>query len=213
MPPAELSDRYYLKTDTHWTDLGSYHAATVICDRLGIDTFDVPAIWDVRRQKGDLGSVVTPMQDSPNWVLSNPPEIATTDNGLRNRGRVARYRRGERRARVLIFGDSFSGISLARHLAYRVGDVTFVHSLSFDLELIHRLQPDYIIGEVAERFLIEPVTDGRSIASVIFEKFHQGAFPEEMVDRFVASVGEFEHLYGPSIDLVLPAVGKVRTPS
>jgi hypothetical protein len=212
LPTAELSERFYPKTDTHWSEYGSYHVAASICDTLGIDGLQFPAEWTTRRQAGDLGIAITPRRDSLNWVLADPPQLEVAENGLRNRGRVVRYRGAERRARVVIFGDSFAGISLARQLAYRVGDVIFVHSLSFDLDALLRLRPDFVIGEVAERFLIEPVADGRSIASLIIEKDHQGLFSDDMLEKFRETLPAFEDVYGPSIEY-LHQVGTRQEPA
>jgi hypothetical protein len=75
--------------------------------------------------------------------------------------------------------------------------VTFVHSLAFDHELVDRLQPDAVVGEMAERFLLDPPADGRSLGAVILEKHVQGLYTPAMRQDLLLTLDEFEDVYGP----------------
>jgi hypothetical protein len=192
----------YSKTDTHFTELGAHLTARRICDELGISYAAPAPEWTRRTILGDLGSAVDPQVRSEAVFMANAPQLEVRDNGLQNRGRVTRYVRDAGGPHVLIFGDSFSGISLARQVALLAGRVTFVHSLAFDYELVQRLQPDHVVGEVAERFLIEPPADGRSVVALLMEKHVQGLFTPTMIDAFKSTRSEFDDVYGPAGALV-----------
>lgn len=198
MVSIDATNLLYPKTDTHFTEFGAHCVAKSICERLGIAYPDLSPEWEVREQLGDLGSVWNPQVRSENVVMKNPPALKVRDNGVQNRGRVTRYEGGG--AHILLFGDSFAGIALARQIAVVAGSVTFVHSLGFDYELIQRLKPDFVVGEMAERFLLEPPNEGRSLASLIMEKKVQGLYSARMVASFRQSLSEFEDVYGPAVE-------------
>lgn len=196
--------RLYPRTDTHFTQYGAHLLAQEICRRLDIDFDPLEVAWGPRRELGDLGSAADPRESSENWVMQEPrPAMHIRPNGLRNRGRVARYEAGRGGGRhVLVFGDSFSGIALAEQLAHLVGTVTFVHSLSFDYELALRVGADYVIGETAERFLIEPPDEGRSLVALLLEKHVQGAYDATMLNTFQRTFDTFREVYGPGSELL-----------
>lgn len=82
-----------------------------------------------------------------------------------------------------------------------------MHSLGFDYELIERLKPNYVVGELAERFLIEPPAEGRSLTSLILEKQMQARYDHRMIETFRRTLPEFEDLYGPTSVFLRRAFG------
>ncbi len=108
-------------------------------------------------------------------VLKNPAKVQVNNNGLNNRGRITLYSNETGQSgRMLIFGDSFSGINLARMLSNFLGEVLFVHSLSIDYNIVRKFNPDFILFEFAERFLREHPCDGLAIEHLIIEKILSG---------------------------------------
>lgn len=203
-PLVDAGDKtdLYSRTDTHFTEYGAHQVALEVCEALGVRTGDLQPEWTRRPILGDLGAVMDPPVRSDNTIMANPPTLKVADNGLRNRGRVSRYVRDPDGPHILLFGDSFAGIALARHLAFlAVGTVTFVHSLAFDFEMVTRLEPDFVVGEIAERFLIEPPTDGRALVAVLMEKQVQGLYSQPMLEEFAATLPDFAEVYGPASGL------------
>jgi alginate O-acetyltransferase complex protein AlgJ len=205
--PENSEHLLYSKTDTHFTDFGAFKAAQEILSRFGLQPLDPPAEWISIPIIGDLGVVLNPRHSSENTIAKNPPPMQVIDNGLRNRGRVTIYRAPEASGpRILIFGDSFSGINLARWIAYSASEVTFIHSGAFDYGVIQRINPDFVIGEHAERFLIDPSEEGRSLFSLILEKKIQNLYSAEMLDKFRNSYDAFKHIYGAEMDMNIDTI-------
>ena len=190
----------YSKTDTHFTDVGANRVALEILDRLGIPIKPTAFSWQRVKIRGDLGVQLGPEWASETVRGTTTVKLTDRDNGLRNRGRVTTYSNERGGPSILMFGDSFSGINLARQIAYYVGSLTFVHSLAFDYEMIARLRPDFVIGELAERFLILPPDEGKSLMAVILEKNVAGIYTSEMQKNFLSCFDHFRAVYGPAMD-------------
>ncbi|KAA0122192.1 hypothetical protein CIW48_19535 [Methylobacterium sp. P1-11] len=82
----------------------------------------------------------------------------------------------------------------------------FTHAAGFDYEMIERYQPDYIIGEIAERFLIESPTEGVSLASIVQGKLADDMLSAAEMNQFADTYEHFENLYGPAMNLVLTQI-------
>lgn len=164
----------YSKTDTHFSDLGALIAAELVARHFGVDPQIEPS-WTTQRIAGDLGSKLDPVQQSDKLVLTTPLPITTHSNGLTNRGRIISFSNPQALGgRLLVFGDSFSGINLGRMLAAFFCEVLFVHSLAADYRVIAQFAPDHILFEFAERFLRDVPADGLSIESLIVQKLIDG---------------------------------------
>jgi alginate O-acetyltransferase complex protein AlgJ len=205
--PDTCEHLLYSRADTHFTDYGAFIAAGEMLTSLGLKPPPPPEGWDVVKAIGDLGAALDPQKMGENVLGRKLPHLEVIDNGLRNRGRVTIYRNlGATGARMLIFGDSFSGLNLARWVSYAASEVTFIHSSSFDYGAIDRIGPDFVIGEYAERFLIESPEEGRSLFSVILEKRLQNLYTSKMLEQFQSSFDLFKHLYGPEMASNLKAI-------
>lgn len=190
----------YPKTDTHFTEYGAFHVVLQCLKAMKVEYKPLHPEWIIRAVAGDLGAVLEPKISSAGWFLKNRPKMGVVENGLRNRGRAAIYDNAHGNSRrLLLYGDSFSGGHLARIFAYFFSQVIFVHTGSMDYELLERVEPDYIVMEYAERFMIEPPEDGRSFVSVIAEKYHGGLYSKEAVDVFLQTEEKFERIYGPAM--------------
>lgn len=170
---GEIDDVFgatYSKTDTHMNDLGAWRAVQLVLPEMGINV-DFSAEWKTISILGDLGMKMIPQIRSDKLVLDNPMPVRVSDNGLQNRGRMILFHNEDAlKRKLLIFGDSFSGINLARMFANFVSDTLFVHSLSADYQIVWKFKPDLILFEMAERFLRDLPSDGAMIEKLIVEK-------------------------------------------
>jgi hypothetical protein len=160
----------YSKTDTHFNDLGALRCVQLVLSEMSV-SHDYDPQWRSISILGDLGMKMEPQIRSKKTVMQNHQVVEMSENGLQNRGRMMSFHNPQAlEGRLLIFGDSFSGITLARMFANFVSDVLFVHSLSADYRIIQRYKPDFMLFEMAERFLRDLPYDGIMIEKLVLEK-------------------------------------------
>lgn len=165
----------YSKTDTHFNDLGAIIVARNALSHFGIEEVDFSPEWTTIKIAGDLGVKQNPVVRSDKVILSNPLPVEQSSNGLNNRGRILYFSNAAAlKKRILIFGDSFSGINLARMFANFLSEVLFVHSLSADFRVIKQFNPDFLLFELAERFLRDAPCDGTIYEKLLIDKALQG---------------------------------------
>lgn len=172
---AAASDRYFFRTDSHWTFAGCQIAYWRMCNSLGVAPRDLSD-----RRSGsiklalDLGSKLDP----PVTERAHFTQILRDARRVRENAMV-RYNETEGFARgtpafvgcyvqhrndhphaipqtLLLFGDSFSEFRpslLTAMLAETFRDVHFVWSTSMDMDLLREIAPDVVITEIAERFM------------------------------------------------------------
>jgi alginate O-acetyltransferase complex protein AlgJ len=200
-------DLYHLG-DSHTTAYGGYEASAEIVRAIGLDVTDFQPTWSTRPVTSfDLFDSDEVRPALSERVISNSPSLEVVSNGLNNRGCVTRLvNPNGARHRLLIVGDSFANLYLCYGIALHVREVMFVHSVSFDYELIERYQPDYIVGEIAERFLIEPPAEGASLAWIVQSKLVDDMLSPAEAAQFMASYERFKNLYGPAMVPVLSEV-------
>lgn len=164
MRGSDLIADLYQRTDTHWNAQGAFLFAQEVLRKaqvLGVGV-QVPSMFDVSWSKlapteGDLGSKVSP-------PVSSAPYEARFDgwsfhldynNGLTNRG-LARVYTSDKPlpTTAIMFCDSFGFFYLARILARYIGKVICVRQASVDIDMVNRVQPDLVITEMVERFLV-----------------------------------------------------------
>jgi hypothetical protein len=156
----------YMKVDTHWNSIGALVAyrclATAIGEQFPVhvvkedDLEVVEAIMD-----GDLGDKLDPQQRSLNISarVSNQRARVIRDNYVHNNGRVTVFERPDSDlATCVLFGDSF-GLHLLSYLAESFSRFVYVHRPTIDYELIEREQPDVVVNESIERFIIAVPND------------------------------------------------------
>ena len=155
----------YSKGDTHWNYYGAYVAFQSIClyiERIlgvRIVPFELEEGDFVSRyQNADLLGKLGNACVEPQIVVS--PDSwkcqVETDNGKWLSGRDVRFRSTSDtvlRKRVLVFHDSF-GPYLERFIASSFYESRFVWSASVLIDLVKSYQPDLLIVEQVERFLV-----------------------------------------------------------
>lgn len=166
----------YWKTDTHWSFWGCYCAYQLLCTKLGVVPNDelVKYPYTPVNMVLDLGSKVEPkvkeearfykLNQHSKRVYANELVRFKEKNDLINEGSLhvgshVVFRNesdGAIKQKVILFGDSFSEyrtVLLTGMLAETFEEVHFIWSASLDYEYIEKVRPDYVISELAERFM------------------------------------------------------------
>lgn len=196
--PSGDAGHLYHKVDSHTTGYGGYLAACGMMDALGLAGNDFRPEWETTGawvydllEPGEEFAGATELQ------AANFPQIAIKTNGVSNRGCVMTLHNPEGGSgKIMLFGDSFSSFNIASGLAMRVRDVIFVHSAAFDYEIVERVQPDYIIGEIAERFLIDAPSEAVSLAYTMQTKVLEDRLSRAEIESFLSSYDAMENIYG-----------------
>ena len=171
----------YLRTDTHWTHRGCDIAHRAILARMGLPP---RADLEARREagpvpfSGDLGRKFGPhrTETAPGSAFASGAR-RTYANGLLTEmealgrggdahlGTHAVFRNGDPGAdprRLVIFGDSYAQhtahspvATLTALFADRFREVHFLWSTGIDWHYLEGVRPDFVLAEIAERFLID----------------------------------------------------------
>lgn len=168
------------KTNTHWNEWGAYLAVKQVMERLGRPVPELPLaeFQAIPGHIGDLGSKLSPVVTADTiHHCADGQEFLVYHNGIPNNGRIWGF---ENSAPVydqtcLVFGDSFF-VNAAKFMAKWFRRLVFVHSTAIDASIARREQPNVIIAEVAERFLIKapPPMAGFDLRQVIAQKIAEG---------------------------------------
>lgn len=165
---VDLGDLSYVKTDTHWSQKGSLCAFKELCLKLSIDndlinaTFEFDE-WVTKNHIGDLGNKMSPPAQCTTMrnKASGTTAYKVFDNGLPNFGRVIVLKNNESaviNGKCLVFGSS-SSYSILSYAIRIFSHITFVHSAgSIDRNMIQIENPDYIIAQSNERFMLVPAS-------------------------------------------------------
>lgn len=173
----------YWRTDTHWNPIGCLLGYETLCDALGLARNDAlvgrPFVDDLRLL--DLGSKLEPpvyepvrevtwLQDATRVYCNNVVRLleAHEYGGEIHVGSHAVFRnsRAPNACKLLLFGDSFSGVSphfFTALLAETVSELEFVWSANVDWSLVARTKPDIVVTEIAERYMALPPNDRFSL--------------------------------------------------
>ncbi|WP_342148694.1 alginate O-acetyltransferase AlgX-related protein [Methylorubrum sp. SB2] len=171
----------YLRTDSHWTLAGCEVAYRTILARMGVaprDDLDARRSGGTVAFCGDLGRKFTPHRFEPAPVTTFATGVRRVHaNGLltaleaegrgieAHLGAHAVFRNDDPAAdprRLVIFGDSFCQhtsyspvATLTALMADTFAEVHFLWSTSIDWHYCERVRPDFVLGEIAERFMID----------------------------------------------------------
>ena len=171
--------RLYNKHDCHWNFWGCYLAYSLVCQSLGIEPktelLDSPI--KIVHQRGDLGSKygVTEIVLRLNVELNSR---IIKDNQLINHSHQGSVRVLKNdsisQGKMIIFGDSFCNpgfpdystekrmiARLSNLFAETLNEVHFVWTPWIDYDYIEREKPNFVLTEMAERFVVR-VPDDRN---------------------------------------------------
>lgn len=181
--PLELFHQYknqyrlYEKQDCHWSFWGCYLAYQDICQQLQItpskDLINAPI--EIIKAKGDLGSKLGLTEISLRKNLKLNSQVIHDNQVIQycNQGSVRILKNHTvPHGKMLIFGDSFSNPKhldapenrrrtgrLASLFAETLNEVHFIWTPWIDYEYIEQEKPDFVLTEMAERFLIRVPDD------------------------------------------------------
>jgi len=157
----KAQDLVYIKTDTHWNELGAF----VAYKRLMREVGEVAEVRDIEWEQlfisrndlpGDLGSKLDPVRMSTQIfvdVMGWQAQYAK-DNRVRHAGRRVEYIcKLAPDTTCLVHGDSFTE-KLLHILAESFGRVVFCQMPSLDHQAVQEVRPDVVIGVLNERFLL-----------------------------------------------------------
>ncbi|WP_181017457.1 glycerophosphodiester phosphodiesterase family protein [Methylobacterium sp. V23] len=165
----------YPKADSHWTDFGAMLVAQEIGRRFGGSfSGELSSRFSPRRSFSDLGSKMSPPVEEAVHRFGEYSDRRIYDNLIHNHGRIWIYENTEARLKsCVLYGDSFS-ISLCKWLPRLFQRLTYVHTTNIDWSFYDKERPQYVITEIAERFIPRaPVASGSfdlrpTIANKIF---------------------------------------------
>jgi hypothetical protein len=167
----------YPKTETHWSEWGAFLAYRAICEKL----LEVVRMREITERQivvhdntleGDLGSKLDPPVSSPHAfveVRGVAQARFVADNRVENRGRRIEYScEAAPDVCCLLLGDSYAA-GFVPILAESFRRVVLAYVPTLDRALVEEVQPDVVIHEMAERFLISVPDDAAAITHADWE--------------------------------------------
>ncbi|CAO4144559.1 AlgX/AlgJ SGNH hydrolase-like domain-containing protein [Methylorubrum thiocyanatum] len=171
----------YLRTDTHWTHHGCALAYRTILSRMGVpprDDIEARRARTALPFSGDLGRKFAPHRTEVaegSAFASTARRIHANDlllqmealgrGGDAHLGTHAVFRNDDPLAdprRLVIFGDSYAQhtphspiATLTALFADTFREVHFLWSTGIDWRYLEAVRPDFVLGEMAERFVID----------------------------------------------------------
>ena len=181
--PLELFRQYkhqyrlYEKQDCHWSFWGCYLTYQHLCQQLQIspnnDLINAPI--EIINAKGDLGSKLGLTEISLRKNLKLNSQLIYDNQVIKycNQGSIRVLKNHSvPHGKIIIFGDSFSNPKhldapanirrtgrLTSLFAETVNEVHFVWTPWIDYDYIEREKPDFVLTEMAERFLVRVPND------------------------------------------------------
>ena len=154
---AKHRDQVFLKTDTHWNQLGAYEAYKEIHRITAFDT-DEPEveIYDTK-VKGEFSNMMgsaslLPPEETKGTRIMMPDAKPVSDGD----GKEFVYHNENGNGKTcLMFGDSLFGAdwNIRELLAEDFTDFIFIWSYEFDTDKIEEYSPDIVFYDMGERFL------------------------------------------------------------
>lgn len=158
-----LAPTYY-RQNSHWTWFGAYLAAAEIWRRLGILEKEMTPALLSRPVQQDLASKFDCFPDGNYHELDVADRLIFT-NQSEIGGHVGRFKHlhnpdAPYHSRVLICGDSYAyDHNLAAWFSFQYRDVFCSWQFGIQKALVEATQPDIVVAQIAERFLIRLPTD------------------------------------------------------
>ncbi len=184
--PLDIFSRYknyfrlYEKQDCHWSFWGCYFTYKLLCQKFEIipnpELFNFPI--EILQSKGDLGAKFGLIERNLQIKLTFNSQIIH-DNQVINYGNQGSIRviknSNISQGKMIIFGDSFSNPGKPNYTSYTsqnmlaarlsslfaetLNEVHFVWTPWIDYDYIEQEKPDFVLTEMAERFLVRVPDD------------------------------------------------------
>lgn len=167
----------YRKLDSHWGYKGSYLAYVNALDKIGLSNLALKMedlVTYETEADGDLGSKMNPPKKEITTVLAPKQRdaIKVYDNEIVNIAHIQLFRKNDPNLpRAILFHDSFSNWNI-QFFAENFSELICIHHQKIDYDLIEKFNPNFVILETVERFLIDPVSDDtdESLTEVLARK-------------------------------------------
>lgn len=177
----------YDKGDHHWNGVGGALASVAALRMLGCDLPDALTLG--HREVATFGDLDAKIMTEPVgtrlYAPRNPDVIVTFDSKCENHGRILIYFNPKAPDRsLLILGDSFANY-IQPMLAGCFRRVVRVHGHALDRRIFEIERPDYLISEMAERFIIRaPASPNEfDLRNTMRKKFSRLAPPDRATLR------------------------------
>jgi alginate O-acetyltransferase complex protein AlgJ len=173
---AKKSGAIYLKTDTHWNQLGAFYACEQVIETLG--QHQLPGLGPLPLAAFDRTNQLAPGGDlvnlrgirirmaESNAIFMTPktnlPGVETCKPTGEHFMEEATVKNPHGRGLAMVYTDSF-GRGWIPFLGYQFGEVDFYWQYHIDGPLIERHKPVVVITEMLERFFNVP--DPRDLPS------------------------------------------------
>ena len=154
---AKKKDKVFLKTDTHWNQLGAYDAYKEIHKRLlpkqdepDVEIYETTVKGEFSNMMGSSGLLKD--EETKATRITAPEAELISETG----GKVFIYHNDNGNGKTcLMFGDSLFGAdwNIKELLAEDFTDFIFVWSYDIDKNLIKKYSPDIVLYDMGERFL------------------------------------------------------------
>jgi len=154
---AKEKDKIFLKTDTHWNQLGAYVAYKEIHNRLlpgqdepDVEIYETTVKGEFSNMMGSSGLLKD--EETKATRITAPDAELISETG----GREFKYHNDNGNGKIcLMFGDSLFGAdwNIKELLAEDFTDFIFVWSYDIDVEKIEKYSPDIVLYDMGERFL------------------------------------------------------------
>lgn len=193
----QARDLAYDRVDTHWTDLGARIACEQVLTHLGEKLPPVPSLYAIAEGRGDLGDKLVPPEKALRPSAGWPDTSACVfDNFALHHGniRILSNPHAPLDRKVVIFGGSSSNYMI-RYLSASCRRVVSIYSVgSWDPAIIAHEQPDIVILQTNERFLVVPPAPHVDCIARANEKIADGHLtlttPPDQVPPSFADTGE-----------------------
>lgn len=154
------SQDVYLKTDTHWNNIGAYLGAA---DLLSAVDIPMPAPGElpvdlIKRPAGDLAKMMAVkkyMVDDDDYRITDYPGWGTVKEEYPIEGNydVIHYTAsGQHDGTLFMIRDSFT-VPMAPFIAAQFDESYILHNAMYTPELLQQADPDIVVVQVAERYL------------------------------------------------------------
>lgn len=156
----------YPTGDTHWNGIGGFiayeYVMNIIKNDFNINILDWEEIEIVEKEALlDLGNKMTPPQTSLfSWGMVKQPraQIIYDNKGINSGHMRVTLNKNTSLPTAAIFHDSFIEIIIP-FLMESFSKVYLLRTPCVDYDLIEEINPDVVISELVERFLIQPPVD------------------------------------------------------
>ena len=167
-------------TDSHWSHYGAWCVYLALMEKVRALCPNV-AVLDPSRilfrpasKIGDLGAQMEPQLNGTTVVshIDKPKARLVSDNQVKNRGSIVIYENEDKSLpSALMFRDSY-GVWFRHFLAESFSRLVLVATPLYEDEIVRRENPDIVITEMAERFLINVPDDesGEKVDDIIAAK-------------------------------------------